>query len=66
MRRGIAGIAGSQIAGAKRVRCQRRPIAIEPRGAALARRLVGRRIDEVGRLGKRVVLQLDNGDRLIF
>jgi formamidopyrimidine-DNA glycosylase len=66
MRRGIAGITGSRIAGAERVRCRRRPIAIEPRGAALGRRLVGRRIDDVGRLGKRVVLRLDSGDRLIF
>jgi formamidopyrimidine-DNA glycosylase len=66
MRRGIAGIVGSVIAGAERVKCQRRPIAIEPRGAALARRVVGRRIDEVGRVGKRVMLRLDSGDRLIF
>jgi formamidopyrimidine-DNA glycosylase len=66
MRRGIAAIAGSRIVGAMRVKCSRRPILIEPRGAALARKLVGRTIREVGRLGKRVVLQLDTGDRLIF
>jgi formamidopyrimidine-DNA glycosylase len=66
MRRGIAGIAGSRIEGAGRVRCRRRPILIEPRGSALSRRLFGRRIDDVCRLGKRVVLQLDSGDRLIF
>jgi formamidopyrimidine-DNA glycosylase len=64
MRRGIAAIAGNRIAGALRLRCQRRPIAIEPRN--LARRLSGKRIDEVGRLGKRVVLRLEGGDRLIF
>src|SRR5262245_24358261 len=66
MRRGITGIAGSRIASAARVRCQRRPILIEPRGAAMSRRVSGRRIDDVGRLGKRVVLLLDSGDRLIF
>jgi formamidopyrimidine-DNA glycosylase len=66
MRRGIAGIVGSRIVGARRVPCRRRPIAIEPGGAALARRLAGRRIDEVGRVGKRVVLRLDSADRLIF
>jgi formamidopyrimidine-DNA glycosylase len=66
MRRGIAAIAGSRIVGASRAHCQRRPITIEPRGQALARRLVGRHIDEVGRLGKRVVLLLDSGERLIF
>ena len=64
MRRGIAAIAGSRIAGVKRLRCKRRPIAIEPRG--ISRRLAGRRIEEVGRLGKRVVLRLGTGDRLIF
>jgi formamidopyrimidine-DNA glycosylase len=66
MRRGIAGIAGSTIAGAGRVKCRRRPIAVEPRAAALARRVIGRRIEDVGRVGKRVVLRLDSGDRLIF
>jgi formamidopyrimidine-DNA glycosylase len=66
MRRGILPIAGSRIAGAKRLPCERRPIQIEPRPAALARRVIGRRIDDVGRLGKRVVLLLEGGDRQIF
>lgn len=66
MRRGIAAIAGSRIATAQRVKCRRRPIAIEPRGRSLARRVAGRRIEDVGRVGKRVVLRLDSGDRLIF
>jgi formamidopyrimidine-DNA glycosylase len=66
MRRGIAGIAGSTIAAAVRLPCRRRPIAIRPRPAALSRRLVGQRVEEVGRLGKRVVLRLASGDRLIF
>jgi formamidopyrimidine-DNA glycosylase len=66
MRRGIAAIAGSTIAGAEKLRCSRRPILIQPRPAILARRLSARRIAEVGRLGKRVVLKLDSGQRLIF
>lgn len=66
MRRGIAAIAGSVIVGAERVKCSRRPILIQPRPAALARKLIGRRVEEVGRLGKRVVLRLDGGLRLIF
>jgi len=48
------------------VPCKRRPILIQPGPAALARRLVGRTVADFGRLGKRVVLQLDSGDRLIF
>jgi formamidopyrimidine-DNA glycosylase len=64
MRRGIATIAGSRIAGFERMRCKRRPIAIEPRN--IARRLSGRRVEDVGRLGKRLMLRLEGGDRLIF
>lgn len=66
MRRGIAGIAGSTISAAMRLPCQRRPILIQPQPRALAKRLVGCTIDEVGRLGKRVVVRLSSGDHLIF
>src|SRR5262245_49195469 len=66
MRRGIAAIAGRRVTGAERLMCDRRPILIEPRPATLTRRLAGKRVEEVGRLGKRVVLRLENGDRLIF
>ncbi len=66
MRRGIAAITGSTIAGAVRLRCRRRPILIQPRPAILAKRLIGRAVADVGRLGKRVVIRLDNGDHLIF
>lgn len=66
MRRGIAAIAGCTIAGAERLRCKRRPILIQPRPATLTSLLTGRRIAEVGRLGKRVVLVLESGHRLIF
>jgi formamidopyrimidine-DNA glycosylase len=66
MRRGIAAIAGSTIAAVVRLPCKRRPILIQPRPASLARRLVGRRINDVGRLGKRVVVRLESGDSLIF
>src|SRR5437588_11407058 len=66
MRRGIAAIAGSRIAAAVRLTCQRRPILIWPKPAIVARRLAGQQIDDVGRLGKRVVLRLKGGDRLIF
>lgn len=66
MRRGIAAITGSRIVGAERTKCARRPISIQPNVAAVSRRLIGRTVQEVGRVGKRVVLQLDNADRLIF
>jgi len=66
MRRGIAAIAGSTILGAERLLCTRRPIWMQPRPRALIKRLAGQQIAEVGRLGKRVVLRLATGDRLIF
>jgi len=66
MRRGIAAIAGSIILGAERLACSRRPILMQPRAATLVKRLAKQRIAEVGRLGKRVVLRLASGDRLIF
>src|SRR5262245_18408098 len=66
MRRGIAAAAGRQITGAERLRCTRRPILMQPRPAALVRRLAGQRIAEVGRLGKRIVLRLESEARLVF
>jgi formamidopyrimidine-DNA glycosylase len=66
MRRGIAAVAGCKIAAAVQLACERRPILIWPRPGTVARRLAGQQIDEVDRLGKRVVLRLASGDRLIF
>jgi formamidopyrimidine-DNA glycosylase len=66
MRRGIAAIAGSRIVGAQRLPCSRRPILMQPAPTTLAKRLAGQLIEEVGRLGKRVVLRLASGERLIF
>lgn len=67
MRRGILGIVGSTIARVERPPCARRPISISPGPAALRRRLVGARVADVSRLGKRVVIELDGaGDRLVL
>jgi formamidopyrimidine-DNA glycosylase len=66
MRRGIAAIAGSTIVGVQRVKCRRRPILIQPRVRLMSNRIVGQTVSEVGRLGKRVVILLGSGDRLVF
>ena len=66
MRRGILGIVGSRIVGVERVRCRRRPIAIEPPMARFRRQAVGARIAGVGRIGKRVVVELDRAAAIIF
>lgn len=66
MRRGIAGIVGSRIAGVARPRVRVKPIQIAPPLERLRRLVLGRQIVEVGRVGKRVVVRLDSGDRLVF
>ena len=66
MRRGILKAAGSRITAAGRVPCKKRPILMKPGPAALAKRTVGQRIWEIGRVGKRVVIHLESGDAIVF
>jgi formamidopyrimidine-DNA glycosylase len=66
MRRGIAAIVGGRIADVWRPRCRLRPITIAPRFGTLRRRVVGRKVTAVGRAGKRVLVELDSGDRIVF
>jgi hypothetical protein len=44
MRRGILSIVGRRITACGRVRCRRRPIAVEPGPAAFRKRIVGKKI----------------------
>ena len=66
MRRGILGVRGCRIAGVAAAACKLKPIGLVPKLAAFRRRAVGARIDDVGRVGKRVVLLLDTGDRIVL
>jgi formamidopyrimidine-DNA glycosylase len=66
MRRGILGIVGARIKDVERVACKRRPIAIAPRIDHFRRRVVGQRVREVGRVGKRVVVHLDSEDAIVL
>jgi formamidopyrimidine-DNA glycosylase len=66
MRRGIAGIAGSRILDLGRAPCARRPILIAPRIDVFRRRAVGKRIQSIDRVGKRVVLRLDSADSIVL
>ena len=66
MRRGILGVVGSRIEHIERVLCRRRPIAIAPRIDRFRRRAVGRVIRDVGRVGKRVIVELDSGDAIVL
>jgi formamidopyrimidine-DNA glycosylase len=66
MCRGIAGIVGSRITGMRMARGRLQPIQIAPRLSEFRRRVLGQRIDRVGRAGKRVVLELEGGDRIVL
>jgi formamidopyrimidine-DNA glycosylase len=66
MRRGILRAVGSRITAVGRVPCKKRPIAVQPGPAALSKEVVGQRIENIGRVGKRVVIHLENGDSLVF
>lgn len=66
MRRGILSAVGSRISAAGRVPCKKRPIRVDPAPAKLAKKLLGQKINDIGRVGKRVVLHLESGDALVF
>jgi formamidopyrimidine-DNA glycosylase len=66
MRRGILGIVGARIKDVERAACTRRPIAITPRIDHFRRRVVGRQIQDVGRIGKRVVVYLNSEDAIVL
>ncbi|GAB5404078.1 MAG: formamidopyrimidine-DNA glycosylase [Aureliella sp.] len=65
MARGIRSIIGREILKVVLPKCACRPIVIQPSVAAIRRRLVGRTVTEVSRLGKRVVVHVDE-QRLFF
>lgn len=66
MRRGIASIAGSRILQAERPASRYRPAPCEPNWDAALSGLTGRTIAEVDRVGKRIILALDDGGRFVF
>lgn len=66
MRRGVLGVVGATIEDARPAACACRPILVKPAARTLARRVIGRRIEAVDRVGKRVVLRLDNEDAIVF
>jgi len=66
MRRGILGIVGGRIRLVERTACRRKPIAITPRIDRFRRRVVGRTVHAVDRVGKRVVLRLDSADAIVL
>jgi formamidopyrimidine-DNA glycosylase len=65
MRRGIASVIGETIAEVQLVASNFRPIGLSPRPSLFVRRLADRTIRDTGRLGKRVILHLDNDDAIV-
>lgn len=66
MRRGLLPIVGGQVTDAEKLACPRKPIAISPRIDHLRRRVVGQRVEGIERVGKRVAVLFDSGDRLVI
>jgi formamidopyrimidine-DNA glycosylase len=66
MRRGIEPVLGCRITRVERPRSRLQSITIVPRFDAFRRRIKNCVIENIGRLGKRIVLELDSGDRLVL
>jgi len=66
MRRGVLGIVGGRIREVERVACPCKLITITPRIDHFRRRVAGRTIHAVDRIGKRVVLRLDSADAIVL
>jgi formamidopyrimidine-DNA glycosylase len=66
MRRGILAAVGSRIADVAKLRCLRLPIEIKPALPSFRRRVVGRKIEQIDRVGKRVVIRLDSADAIVI
>ncbi len=66
MRRCVAPVCGRKILDVQQPSSRLQPIKISPRLPTFRRRVMGRRIVEVGRLGKRVLVRLDSDARIVF
>ncbi len=66
MRRGLLPIVGGRIVSAAVPPSSLQPLTFRPDRPTVLRTLQGRRIHDVARLGKRVVLRLDHGWRLVL
>lgn len=66
MRRGILSAVGSRVVAIDACPCPRKPILIRPALPSLRKRIVGRQVTAVDRIGKRVAVRLESGDTLVF
>jgi len=66
MRRGILEIEGAKILDVHRLPCKRKPICCTPAIRSFRSRTRGKKVAAVERIGKRVVMRLENDERIIF
>ena len=66
MRRGVLPVVGSSVSDVEFVRSRFKKILIEPSRRAFRRRALGQQIVEIGRVGKRVLLHLQNEYAVVF
>ena len=66
MRRGILPIVGSRIVDVEKMPCPRKALLISPRLDSFRRRVKGKKVIDVERAGKRVVIRLDTEDRIVL
>jgi formamidopyrimidine-DNA glycosylase len=66
MCRGIQAVTGSVIRQVQRPKSKMVPMGIFPQVATLRKRVLDKKIIKVWRLGKKVVLDLDSSDRIVF
>ncbi len=66
MRRGILSAVGCQIECVARIPTAVKPLLITPAAGVINRRVAGRQVVAVERIGKRVIVRLETNDRLVF
>jgi formamidopyrimidine-DNA glycosylase len=66
MCRGVAAAVGATVTGVERPACRLKPISVWPRIDVFRRRVTGRCVEAVDRIGKRVSLRLDSGAAIVF
>ncbi|HUG66598.1 MAG TPA: DNA-formamidopyrimidine glycosylase family protein [Pirellulaceae bacterium] len=66
MRRGILSAVGCQIERVDKIPTAVKPLTIAPAVGIINRRVAGREVVAVERIGKRVVMRLETDDRLVF
>jgi len=66
MRRGILSAVGCQIERVEKIPTAVKPLLIAPTAGVMNRRVAGREVVAVERIGKRVIVRLETNDRLVF